>query len=165
MKKILITGPESTGKSVLARQLAAHYQTAWVPEYARTYLEKLGRPYTEEDLLHIARGQLQLEDFQAQFARTVLPCDTGMLVMKVWSEFKYGRCAPWIIEQLYKRHYSLVLLCGIDTPWEYDPLREHPRQREALFAIYKRELQRLGLPYVELWGGKEERLEKAIALL
>lgn len=163
--RILIAGPESTGKTLLARRLAEAYQTTWAPEYARAYLETLGRPYAEDDLLHIARGQLLLEDFQAQFARRILPCDTGMLVMKVWSEFKYGRCHPWILEQLQQRSYGLYLLCGTDVPWAYDPLRENPGEREELYAIYKRELEQLGVPFTELRGGVEERLERVDGLI
>ncbi len=163
--RILITGPESTGKSLLARRLAERYQTNWAPEYARAYLECLGRPYREEDLLHIARGQLQVEDFHAQFARRILPCDTGMLVLKVWSEYKYGRCHPWILEQLHRRSYDLYLLCGTDVPWEYDPQRENPNEREELYSIYKRDLERLGVPFTELWGGVEERVEAVERLI
>ena len=156
--RILLTGPESTGKTLLARRLAKRYQTSWVPEYARAYLETLGRPYEEEDLLHIARGQVLLEDFQAGFSHRILLCDTGLLVLKVWSEFKYGRCHPWILEQLYRRPYDLYLLCGTDVPWAYDPQRENPNEREELYAIYKRELELLGVPFTELWGGVEERV-------
>ncbi|MCO6488356.1 MAG: ATP-binding protein [Phaeodactylibacter sp.] len=158
-RRLLLTGPESTGKSLLARRLAEAYQTVWVPEYARYYLETLGRPYREDDLLPIARGQLLLEDYQAQFARRILPCDTGMLVLKVWSEFKYGRCHPWILEQLHRRSYDLYLLCGTDVPWTYDPQRENPNEREELYAIYKRELEQLGVPFTELRGGVEARVE------
>ncbi|MCB9035807.1 MAG: ATP-binding protein [Lewinellaceae bacterium] len=157
--RILLTGPESTGKTLLARRLAEAYQTAWAPEYARAYLETLGRPYEEEDLLHIAHGQMLLEDFQAQFARRILPCDTGLLVLKVWSEYKYGHCHPWILEQLHRRTYDLYLLCGTDAPWAYDPLRENPNEREELYAIYKRELEQMGVSFTEVWGGVEERVE------
>ena len=163
--RILLTGPESTGKTLLARRLAEAYQTAWAPEYARAYLEILGRPYDEEDLLHIARGQMLVEDFQARFARRILPCDTGLLVLKVWSEYKYGRCHPWILEQLRQRPYDLYLLCGTDAPWVEDPQRENPNEREELYAIYKRELEMLGVPYTELWGGVEERVKKVDRLI
>ncbi len=158
MDKIIFTGPESTGKSEMARLLAQRYRTAWVPEYARAYLEGLGRPYTEADLLEIARGQLRLEEGLAQQAEGLLFCDTGLLVIKVWSEYKYGRCHPWIVQQLRARPYRLYVLCGIDLPWAPDPLRENPGQRQELYAIYQRELQALGMPYIELWGSRDERM-------
>jgi|AntRauTorckE5430_2_1112549.scaffolds.fasta_scaffold17827_3 NadR type nicotinamide-nucleotide adenylyltransferase len=160
MKRILFTGPESTGKSALAKHLAEEWDTLWVPEYARTYLEQLSRPYTEKDLLPIAKAQLQREDRYARKATDFLFIDTGMLVMKVWSEFKYSRCHPWILEQLYQRQYDLWVLCGIDIPWEPGPMRENPNEREELYAIYRQELQQLGVPFIELWGSREERVER-----
>lgn len=159
LHKIIFTGPESTGKSEMARRLAERYATVWVPEFARAYLEGLGRPYRETDLLEIARGQIRLEEEAALQARSgLLFCDTGLLVIKVWAEFKYGRCHPWIVEQLQARPYCLYVLCGIDIPWSPDPLRENPHERELLYGIYRRELQALGQPFLELWGNWGERL-------
>lgn len=158
MKKILFTGPESTGKSLLAEQMATRHGGDWVPEYARHYLENLGRPYRQSDLLRIAQGQLRWEDERAARSPRWLFCDTGLLVIKVWSEYKYGSCDPWIVEQLQQRQYDLWVLCGIDIPWAPDPLREHPEEREALYGIYLRELKQLGVPFIELWGKEEERL-------
>lgn len=165
MHKILFTGPESTGKTQIAQQLADYYDAPWVPEYARTYLQQIGRPYQEADLLRIARGQIAAEDRLAQQATTLLFCDTSMMVMKVWSEFKYGRCHPWILKQLHTRSYDLIVLCGIDTPWTPDPQRENPAEREELYRIYQRELLALGQPYLELWGTAEERFSKVTAYL
>lgn len=165
MKRILFTGPESTGKSALARQMAAELGTAWVPEYARIYLEELSRPYTESDLLEIAKGQLEWEDKLAQGAAQFLFVDTSMLVMKVWSAFKYGRCHPWMLEQLSSRHYDLWVLCGIDIPWEPEPLRENPDEREELYRIYQNELRQLNVPFIELWGSPEDRLERMRGIL
>lgn len=165
MKRILFTGPESTGKSALATRLAEEWDTVWVPEYARTYLEQLGRPYNEADLLNIAKGQLQWEDRYAEKATDFLFIDTGMLVMKVWSEFKYNRCHPWILEQLQRRQYDLWVLCGIDIPWEPGPMRENPNEREALYGIYRQELQQLGVTFIELWGSREERVARMQELL
>lgn len=162
-KRILITGPESTGKSWLAQQLAAHYQTAWVPEVARHYLESLGRPYQEKDLLEIARLQLAEEDRLAQQTAGFLFCDTGMLVLKIWSLHKYGRCHPFILEQLKERSYQHTLLTNIDLPWEPDPLREHPEQRQYLFNWYQRELQQQ--QYSLISGSGKERLQAAINAL
>ncbi|MCD4735883.1 MAG: ATP-binding protein, partial [Bacteroidales bacterium] len=92
--RIAITGPESTGKSRLSAQLAEHFNTVWAPEYAREYLQKIQRPYTQEDLLEIAKGQKRMHEKMMKFARNILFCDTEMLVIKIWSEFKYGNCHP-----------------------------------------------------------------------
>ncbi|HXH19021.1 MAG TPA: ATP-binding protein, partial [Chitinophagales bacterium] len=90
MKKIVIVGPESSGKTFLAEKLAAHFQCLWVPEYAREYLEKLNKPYTKEDVEKIAEGQLRLEDETAAKSKSLLICDTNLLVIKIWMDHKYG---------------------------------------------------------------------------
>jgi len=163
LKKIVLTGPESTGKTTLAKQLALHYDAIWVPEFARDYLAQLNRPYEESDLLEIAKGQVHIEESCAKQAGELLICDTDLLVMKVWSEFKYGKCDPWILEQVQSRHYDVYLLCGIDIPWEQDPLRENPGQREELHQLYERELKSLNKEYLHVEGATDERLNKAIA--
>lgn len=158
VRRILFTGPESTGKSTLAKALAKQYSTVWTPEYARHYLHHFGADYQKEDLLAIAGGQCQLEDAMLPFARDFLFCDTGMLVMKVWSEYRYGRCHPWILEQWAVRPYAHVFLCGIDLPWEASPYRENPKERGELYTIYRRELEASGRPFTELKGSLPERL-------
>jgi NadR type nicotinamide-nucleotide adenylyltransferase len=158
IKKIVLTGPESSGKTTLAKRLAEGHNTLWVPEYAREYLENLGRPYEESDLLEIARGQVKAEAKALRKAEKLLFCDTGMLVLKVWSEVKYGGCHPFIQEQLQSGRYDLFLLCAPDIPWEPDPLRENPDDRHLLYEIYKKELKNLSLPFVEIFGDVEERL-------
>jgi NadR type nicotinamide-nucleotide adenylyltransferase len=165
IRRIAITGPESTGKSMLASQLASHYKTAWVPEYAREYLDHLGRPYLEEDLLKIAHGQLSAEEIQLPKASTYLFCDTELLVIKIWSEVKYNRCHPWIMEAITALPYDLYLLCDIDLPWEYDPLREHPDQRNFLFELYCNELMRRGSPFYVVRGLGKDRLANAIDII
>ena len=124
--KIAIVGPESTGKSLLSEQLSNHYNTAWVPEVARDYLHKLNRPYTFDDLSVIAKLQLKEEERLSKTAKHFLFCDTNLIVIKVWSDFKYGRTEKWIVDAIQKSDYSLHLLTDIDLPWEDDPLREHP---------------------------------------
>ncbi|MBK7409171.1 MAG: ATP-binding protein [Saprospirales bacterium] len=156
--RIAITGPESTGKTTLAQALADHFQTVWTPEYARTYLDTLDRAYAFNDLEQIARGQLKWEAEYGAKARRFLFCDTDLLVLKVWSEYKYGRCAPFILEALRQQPYALHILCGTDVPWEYDPLRENPGERAELYGIYLAELQGMGLPFMEVRGSLEERL-------
>ncbi len=160
--RIMITGPESTGKSWLAKNLADHYHTKWVPERARTYLETLNRPYRESDLLQIAREQLELEEKLEKEANGIIFCDTGMLVLKVWSEHSYGRCHPWILEQLQKRKYLYSLLPDIDLPWQPDPQREHPHLREYFFELYKKQLHEAGHPYSIISGAGNDRLQNAI---
>ena len=159
--KIVLTGPESTGKTTLAEKLAAYYQTACVPEYARQYIAALNRPYDSEDILKIAKGQLDLEDnFFAQ-ANELLICDTGLLVPKIWSEVAYGHCSEWIEYQLMTRHYDLYLLMSPDIDWEEDPQREHPHFRNELFGMYQKVLQKLDTPFIIIEGNYAERFECA----
>jgi NadR type nicotinamide-nucleotide adenylyltransferase len=160
--KIAIVGPECTGKSSLSQFLADHYHTAWVPEYARGYLDNLHRPYDQSDLLHIAEGQLRLEDEFSNDANKLLVCDTNLIVIKIWSEFNYGTCDPLIVKLMQARKYDLYLLTYIDIPWEEDPLREHPTKREELYQAYYRELTGQGVPFVVIQGEREQRRKTAI---
>lgn len=157
MQKIVFTGPESTGKSTLSAFLAQAMDIPWVPEYARVYLEELDRSYVEDDILHIAQGQVRWEKERSQEASALLSCDTALLVPKIWSEFKYKRVHPWITKELYSRKEDFYFLCDVDLPWEYDPLREHPHQRSELFELYQKELEQMGVRYVVLSGSLEER--------
>lgn len=162
IKKVAIVGPECTGKSELSAFLAQHYQTNWVKEYARDYLDNLNRPYEESDLLKIAHGQLRMEDEWASEANELLICDTNLLVIKIWSEYKYGHCNEEIIRLLKSRTYDLLLLTYIDIPWEEDPQREHPEEREKLWDIYKREVEQLGMPFIVVSGDRSQRRNTAI---
>ena len=138
LRKIVIIGPESTGKSTLCEALAAHFRTEWVREYAREYLEEHGMKYGYETLSVIARGQLALEekgtaDKEAKQHKTepgsangLLFIDTDLYVIKVWSEYVFGRCAPWILNEIVRRKYDGYLLANTDLPWADDPLREYP---------------------------------------
>jgi NadR type nicotinamide-nucleotide adenylyltransferase len=157
IKKVAIIGPECTGKSDLSAYLAEHFKTEWVPEYARGYIDNLVRPYTEVDLLTISHGQLRLEEQYARSANEILICDTNLYVIKVWSNFRFGQCAPEILQKIDELHYDLYLLTYVDIPWEADPQREHPNQREQLYAIYLEEMQKQKTPFVEIKGEKEQR--------
>jgi NadR type nicotinamide-nucleotide adenylyltransferase len=163
MQKIVLTGPESSGKTTLAKQLAGHFGTVWVPEFARGFLEKLGRPYQEADLLEIAKGQVASEDECAKKNTGPLFLDTSLEVVKIWSEVVFGRCHPLIKEHLHNRLPDLYLLCRPDLPWEPDPLRENPGDRQVLFDLYLHELTGLGVHFIEINGMGKERIEKAIA--
>ena len=166
IKKIVILGPESTGKSTLCAQLAEHYDTIWCPEYAREYLLKNGMNYSYNDLLTIAMGQLQLED---EFLQKTIPgkplfVDTDMYVMKVWCEFVFGQCHQWILEQIVSRPCDLYLLCNIDLPWVKDELREYPdlESRAKLYNIYEDIMINQPVPWIDIRGKADERLEKAV---
>ncbi|MEL6923457.1 MAG: ATP-binding protein [Bacteroidota bacterium] len=163
--KIILTGPESTGKSTLAAQLAQQLEGLWVPEYARTYIQTIDRLYEEADLLRIAQEQQRQIAEKQMENPPFLFCDTSLLVIKIWSEYKYGRCHPWIEQQLKAQEVDLYLLCGIDVPWTYDEQREHPTQREELYAIYERELQQLRVPFVRIHGALPQRLKTVTDLL
>ncbi|SHK35356.1 AAA family ATPase [Hymenobacter psychrotolerans] len=165
MLRVALTGPESTGKTTLSRHLAAHYNTSWAPEYARTYLEQYGPKYTLEDLEAIAHGQLRAEaeaEIQAiQMGRPIFFCDTDLLVIKIWSEHTFGHCPDWILEQIEQQHYDLVLLLNVDLPWEPDPLREHPHLRQQFFRLYQHTLQEQLSHFAEISGPPAQRLEQA----
>jgi NadR type nicotinamide-nucleotide adenylyltransferase len=163
LKRISITGPESTGKSELARELAGHFNTLWVPEYAREYLTGLGRPYVYEDIAIIARKQLENENALAKKAKKLLFCDTDFLVTKIWSLYKYGKCDPLIEEMAESHRYDLYLLCNTDLPWEEDPMREHPQQRDELFRMYMKELKSIHASYILVSGTGKQRTDKAIS--
>jgi NadR type nicotinamide-nucleotide adenylyltransferase len=167
MNKIVIIGPESTGKSTLCEKLAAHYKTEWVKEYARAYLLKNGTDYTFDNLLEVAKGQLQLEETAAASHTThhsPLIIDTNMYVMKVWCEFVFEKCHHWILNRIVERNYNLYLLCNIDLPWVKDELREYPdlKSREQLYHHYKDIMVNQNVPWVDISGTYEERFQKAI---
>jgi len=181
MKKIVVIGPESTGKSTLCRQLADHYKTLWVPEYAREYLLQHGTQYHYDDLLTIARGQVALEDRYAQQllsraasggtdalkADPPLFIDTDMYVMKVWCEFVFNNCHTWILQQIAQRTYDYYLLCNIDLPWTKDELREYPdiESRRQLYQMYRDLLIQQSTPWSIISGREEQRLHSAITVV
>ena len=160
--RIAIVGPECTGKSTLSEQLAQHYKTKFVPEFAREYIGKLQRPYTIEDIVTIAKEQIRTEDETTLQVTNLLICDTNLIVTKIWAEFKYHTCPSWITENIRKRKYDLHLLTNTDIPWQADPQREHPNQREELFELYKKELQAEKVLFKIISGKPEERLKQAI---
>lgn len=166
MKKVVVIGPESTGKSTLCEQLANYYKTSWVPEYAREYLLQHGTNYSYDDLLTIAKGQVAVEEsyIEKESHSKLLFIDTDQYVMKVWCEFVFGKCHSWILDQIKKRKYDLYLLCNIDLPWVEDILREYPEPapRQQLYNIYKTILTNQSVPWVDISGNYDERLQKAI---
>ncbi len=167
LKKILILGPESTGKSTLAKDLANHFSEPWVPEYSREYLENLTRDYDFEDLSTMAKGQLEAEKKAEELAKGVLFCDTDLRVIHIWSAHRFGKTSSWIVEEIETRVYDLILLTDIDMDWEPDPLREHP-EPEMRFYFFKKYLELAkssGFPFEVISGSREERLGKAISAI
>ncbi|MDI9364273.1 MAG: AAA family ATPase [Flavobacterium sp.] len=171
INRIVIIGPESTGKSTLTEQLAAHYQTAACAEYAREYLYAHGTAYTFDDLLTIAQGQIALEEAtvtkviaNATLCNLPVFIDTNMYVMKVWCEYVFGKCHQYILDQIVARPYDLYLLCNIDLPWVKDELREYPDEgpRNELYHIYKDLLVNQTTPWVHISGNYQQRLHTAI---
>ena len=165
--KIVLFGPESTGKTTLSIQLAKHYSTVWVQEYARPYLQKVWnqerRTCQQKDILPIAFGQIALENRLAKRADKVLICDTDLLETKVYSSAYYGGFVDPILEKAATENtYNLYLLTYIDTPWEADDLRDRPEQRLEMFEAFQKALDQHQRPYLLLKGDKESRLKKAV---
>lgn len=164
LQRIVIIGPESTGKSTLCASLADHYNTIWVPEYAREHLERYGTKYTYDDLLIIAQKQLALEDQMAAMSTNgLLFVDTNLYVMKVWCEFVYGKCHQWILDKIADSKYDFYLLCNTDLPWEHQSMREYPDPgpRLRLFHMYKDLLVHQHVPWQIISGTNKERVYNA----
>ncbi|NJB71178.1 NadR type nicotinamide-nucleotide adenylyltransferase [Saonia flava] len=165
--KIVLFGPESTGKTTLSEQLARHYNTVWVPEYAREYLQdkwnnerKTCEPH---DLLPIAEGQMKLENELTNKATDVLICDTDLLETKVYSEAYYvGHCDPLLEKFALQNTYDLYFLTYIDIPWEEDDLRDKPTERERMFQYFKETLEKYNRNFIILKGDKKIRLATAV---
>jgi len=165
--KIVLFGPESTGKTTLSRQLSRHYHTVWVPEYARTYLQKkwneTRKTCENKDLLPIAIGQMKSENDLAKKADKVLICDTDILETCVYSKAYYGGYVdPDLEAASLENTYDLYFLTYIDTPWEADDLRDRPEQRKEMFTLFEDALIKHKRPYILLKGDKKSRLEQAI---
>jgi NadR type nicotinamide-nucleotide adenylyltransferase len=160
--KIAIVGPESTGKSTMSAYLAEHYQTAWVPEYARGYCEKLTEQPTWQDEINMFYGQIELEKEYLPKANKLLICDTTFITVKIWSDYTFGRSPQEVLDELPKHPYDLYLLLSIDLPWEEDPLRDFPHMREHFMEIWHKELKELNANYVLISGAGQDRYDSAV---
>ena len=165
--KVVLFGPESTGKTTLSRQLARYYNSVWVPEYARMYLQDKWnnerKTCEPKDLLPIAKGQMQSENSLAKKTDTVLVCDTDLLETKVYSEAYYlGTCDPMLEKYALENQYDLYFLTYIDTPWEADGIRDLQHKRAEAFQQFQQTLQIYNQPYLLLKGDVETRFQKAV---
>ncbi|HET8810120.1 MAG TPA: ATP-binding protein [Flavobacteriaceae bacterium] len=172
--KIVIFGPESTGKTSLAKALAEYYQTEWVPEFARDYLQKKYDDANEicapKDLLPISKGQMKAENLLAQKADKVLFCDTNVLETWVYANayfdnFENSPEASELQKAAEESRYDLYFLTDIDVPWEADDLRDKPEERHEMFARFEKELKQRNLPYVLVSGNPQKRLKKAVEVV
>lgn len=162
LPRIAVTGPESSGKTTLAAALASELDTVFVPEFARQYLSALERPYTLADLEIILRNQLLQEELQLSGAKHYLICDTDPLVVKIWAEERFGRCPAYIQQQFENHQYRLRVLCGVEIPWQPDPLRENPHDRDRLHELYRKTLQTYEFPYIEVTGSVKQRVQRVL---
>lgn len=164
MIKVAINGPESTGKSMLAKQLAEHFHTVWVPELARDYIEALNNaPYSFEDVCNIAHLQIeQQKKYDKQNGCSFVFFDTDLIITKVWFEHKYKQVPNFVTKELEKHYFDFYLLCEPDLPWIDDPVRENRNNREFLFNWYKKEIEKTATPYAVINGIDEARLLNAI---
>ncbi|HVV54081.1 MAG TPA: ATP-binding protein [Mucilaginibacter sp.] len=160
--KIAVVGPESTGKSTMSAYLAEHYNTVWVPEFARDYCAALTEPPTWQDEVNMFYGQLALEQEMLQNASDLLICDTTFITVKIWSDYTFGRSPQEVLDELKVHPYDLYLLLSIDMPWEEDPLRDFPHMREHFIEVWHRELKELNANYVVISGIGQERYDSAV---
>lgn len=165
IRKIAVVGPESTGKSTISAQLAAHYDTIWVPEYARGYCSKLTVPCTWEDEINMFWGQLELERQLLPQAKEFIICDTTFITVKIWSEHMFGKAPQEVLDELPRHSYDFYLLMDIDLPWQDDPLRDFPDLREHFMGVWHRELQAFNAPYRVISGTSELRFRNAVAAI
>lgn len=167
MKKIVITGPESTGKTTLAEALAQKLNALLIPEYARSYVEGLNRPYTYSDVEMIAQHQLEEESkFSDSGGSGILLMDTWLIITKVWFEVVYGTAPGWIEKRIATGDIDLFLICAPDIPWIADPIRENGGEmRLKLFDRYINEIENHGFAYEIVRGAGELRFQNALNLL
>lgn len=168
--KVVLFGPESTGKTTLSGQLARHYNTVWAPEFAREYLQDKWnnerKICEQQDITPIAEGQIKLENDLAKKADKVLICDTDLLETKVYSEEYYGGFVnPKLDKAAIENSYDIYFLTYIDTPWEADDLRDKPGERLEMFTAFENTLKKYNRPYILLKGDKETRLKKAVRII
>ena len=163
IKRVVITGPESTGKTTVASQLAIHFGTVWVPEFAREYVSELGRRYTYEDVENIALKQIKLEKEYSARARNFLFVDTDLIITKIWFYEVFNKCPEWVQNAISETPANLYLVCNTDIPWIPDPVRENGGEmREKLLSMYISEIEATGSSWELVSGTGRERTKSAV---
>ena len=162
----MITGPESTGKTTLAKQLSNNFNIPLVEEFAVTYLTATKGIYSYRDLLKIAKGQIEEENKAIKISnKNTIILDTDLITIKIWSKVKFGKISRWIMKTIRERQYDHYLLCYPDIPWEYNPFRENPNDRDILFELYKKELKKYGKDFTIIKGSQDRRFELAVDII
>lgn len=162
IRRIAVIGPESTGKTTLCQELALHYHTVWVPEYARLFMENLNRVYTLNDIEYIARKQLEEEEAYLKLANRFLFSDTDLIIAKVWCEDVFHQYPSWMNDFINLSPYDLYLIMKPDIPWVSDPIRENETRRDYFFELYKKEVRNTGRPFEIIGGDGIERFRQAV---
>jgi len=165
IRKVAVIGAESTGKTTLCRELAEHYNDIWLPEYARSYVENLNRPYNMDDVIGIAREQCRLEKEYTTKANNLLFLDTDLIITKVWLIHVWKKCPEWIDQEIKNSDRLVYLLCDNDLPWEYDPVRENPDIRNYLLGLYRDIIIQNKFPYFVINGTGKNRTANAINII
>lgn len=163
MYKVALIGPESTGKTELSQRLAEYFGGKWIPEYAREYVENLGRKYTFDDVCEIAKKQIEDQNFyENDQTHGFVFFDTDLIITKIWFEYCFQSIPDFVISQLNKNYFDLYLLCNYDLDWIPDTVREHGDDRNYFFDLYKNEIEKLAKPYAVISGRDESRNENAV---
>jgi NadR type nicotinamide-nucleotide adenylyltransferase len=163
MMKIAVIGPECTGKTSLTIQLASHYETVGIPEYAREYIENLNRRYSYDDVVNISKKQIEQLQSNYHNAKKYVFFDTDLIITNVWFEVVFQMKPPWIEKEILGSNIQLYLLCATDIPWTPDKVRENGGQmRETLFKMYKKQLEDRKFAFSIIYGVGDERLKNAI---
>jgi NadR type nicotinamide-nucleotide adenylyltransferase len=166
IRRIAIIGPECTGKTTLSQQLAEHFNAEWIPEYARQYITELEGKYAMDDVVFIAKKQIDEFDFSDDSAYNQIFFDTNLIITKVWFDVAFDECPDWVEDAIVTRKFDYHLLCNTELPWEPDIVRENGgKKRERLFNIYEQELKKRGFPYGIVAGDGDSRLTNALTLL
>jgi NadR type nicotinamide-nucleotide adenylyltransferase len=160
--KVSIIGADCTGKTALAKSLADHYGTIWVPEFAREFLLANGGKCNVSDMITISRSQVMAEALALPKANRILFSDGSPLASCVWSMRYFGEITPDLIELAHSHTYDLYLLADTDLPWEGDGLRNSQHLRSWLHQEFVSRLRCSGCRFSVVHGTGEHRLESAI---